>query len=155
MRFRFVVDGPKYTKHKAAFKKMLKEHRLSWRGNMTDFVWAGPRERVIAEYERDEVRDVTVRATLIWEGKAKTPLLNELKTWVFSVGGKAEEQKASKEDKSAAKARVDQELEFWDRLHKPDLDALRSEGRPEDWIERDVREWKKAREAKRRELAAQ
>jgi len=98
---------------------------------------------------------VTVLATLTWEGKAKTPLLNELKTWVFSVGGKAEEQKAPKEDKSAAKARVERELAFWDRLHKPDVEALRAEGRPEDWIERDVREWKKAREARRKELAAQ
>jgi len=90
MRVRFVVDGPRYSKHKAAFKRMLADHRLAWRGNMTEFVWVGPKERVRAEYERDETRDVTVRATLTWEGKAKTPLLNELKTWVFSVGGKAE-----------------------------------------------------------------
>ncbi|SRR6266571_2835725 len=155
MRFRFVVDGPKYTKHKAAFKKMIREHGLAWRGNMTEFVWASPKERVRGEYERDEAREITIKATLIWEGKAKTPLLNELKTWVFSVGGKSEEQRAQKEDKSAAKAHVEQELEFWDRLHKPDVAALRSEGRPEDWIDRDVREWKKARDTKRRELNGQ
>ena len=154
MRFRFALDGPNYSRHKAAFKKMLREHRLSWRGNMTEFVWVGPKERVRAEYERDETRDVTVRATLTWEGKAKTPLLNELKTWVFSVGGKAEEQKASKESASAAKERVERELAFWDRLHKPDAEALRAQGRPPDWIEKDLKEWKKARDAKRKEMLA-
>ena len=51
MRFRFVLDGPKYSRHKAAFKQMLSEHRLAWRGNMTEFVWIGPKERVRAEFE--------------------------------------------------------------------------------------------------------
>jgi len=90
MRFRFVVDGPKYSKHKAAFKKILSMHGLAWRGSMADPLWAGPRERVRARFERDSARDITIAATLTWEGKAKTPLLNELKTWVFSLGGKEE-----------------------------------------------------------------
>lgn len=152
MRFRFVVDGPKYTKHKAALKKMLADHRLAWRGNMTEFVWASGKERVRADYERDPVQDVTIRATLTWEGKAKTPFLNELKAWVFGAGGKAEEERTTKEEKSAAKDRVERELAFWDRLHKPDADALRAQGRPPEWIDKDVKEWKRAREAKRREL---
>ncbi|TLZ50221.1 MAG: hypothetical protein E6K18_07365 [Methanobacteriota archaeon] len=154
MHFRFVVDGAAYSRHKAAFKKMLADHRLAWRGNMTEFVWVGPKERVRAEYERDEARGITIKAMLIWEGKAKTPLLNELKTWVFAVGGKAEEQKATKVDKAAVKERVDREMEFWDRVHKPDVDALRADGRPEEWIEKDLKEWKKARDARRKELSA-
>ncbi len=152
MRFRFVVDGPKYSKSKAAFKRMLADHRLAWRGNMTEFLWVGPKERVRAEYERDEARDVTIRATLTWEGKAKTPLLNELKTWVFSLGGRAEEAKPAAEPASAAKERVERELAFWDAVHKPDAEALRAEGRPEEWIEKDLKEWKRARAAKRKEL---
>lgn len=155
MRFRFVLDGPKYSAHKAAFKKILKDHRLAWKGGMDTFVWASGKERVVGEFERDPARDVTVRATLTWEGKAKTPFLNELKAWVFSLGGKSEERKEKKEDRSAAKARIERELAFWDTLHRPDADALRAEGRPEEWIEKDVREWKRAREARRRELAAQ
>ena len=155
MRSRFVLDGPKYSKHKGAFKKMLAEHRLAWRGNMTEFVWVGAKERVRAEFERDEVRDVTVRATLTWEGKAKTPFLQELKTWAFSLGGKAMEEKPAKPSASAAKERnerAERELAFWDRLNKPDAEALRAAGRPEAWIERDVRTWKKARDAKRKEI---
>ena len=155
MRFRFVVDGPKYSRHKAAFKGILKDHRLAWKGGMDTFVWASAKERVVGEYERDPARDVTIRATLTWEGKAKTPFLNELKTWAFSLGGKAEEQETRKEDKSAARERVERELAFWDRLHKPDAAALRAAGRPEEWIEKDVKEWKKARDARRRELTAQ
>ena len=155
MRFRFALDGPNYSRHKAAFKKMLREHRLSWRGNMTEFVWVGSKERVRAEFERDEAKDVTTRATLTWEGTAKTPLLNEMKAWAFSLRGKAEEVKAPKPTGSAAKERterLERDLEFWDRLHRPDVDALHIAGRPAEWIERDVREWKKAREARRREL---
>jgi len=151
MRFRFVLDGAKYSKHKAQYKKILADHRLSWKGNMAEFVWASGKERVRAEFERDEAKDVTVRATLTWEGKAKTPLLNELKTWVFSLGGKAAEERAPK-PKGSAKERVERELEFWDRVHRPDADALRAAGRPEDWIDRDLEAWKKARAAKRKEL---
>ena len=154
MRFRFVVDGPKYTKHKAAFKTILKDHRLLWKGGMETFVWASAKERVVGDFERDAARDVTIRATLTWDGKAKTPFLNELKAWVFSLGGKAEEPKAAKEEKSSARARVERELEFWDRIHRPDVEALRAEGRPEEWIDKDLKAYKSARDAKRRDLLA-
>ena len=153
MRSRFVVDGPTYSQHKAAFKVLLKEHRLTWKGTMADYVWSSARDRVHGDFERDPVKDVTIRATLVWEGKAKTPFLNALKTWVFSVGGK--EEKAPKEAPSAAGARVERELAFWDRVHKPDVAALRGQGRPEEWIEKDLKDWKKARDARRRELTAQ
>lgn len=152
MRHRFVLDGPKYSKHKAQFKKILADHRLAWKGNMAEFVWASGRERVRAEFERDEASDTTVRATLIWEGKAKTPLLNELKTWAFSLGGKAAEDRTPTKPSEGVKARVERELEFWDRVHRPDVDALRAAGRPEDWIARDLEAWKKARAAKRKDL---
>lgn len=152
MRFRFVVDGPKYSKHKAAFKRMLRDHRLSWRGTMGEFEWSSGRERVRAEYERDAVRDVTVRATLVWEGKAKTAFLNELKAWVFSLGGDTAEQTVRKGVPRDASERVEKDLEIWDRLHKPDVEALRAQGRPEDWIERDLRAWRTEREAKRKDL---
>lgn len=152
MRFRFVLDGARYSKRKGEFKKLLKEHGLRWRGTRMEFVWQGPRERVVAEYERDVTRDITVRAVLVWEGKSKTPFLNELKTWAFSLGAKSAEEKRPREDPKAAKARVERELAFWDALHKPDEDALRAAGRPDDWIERDLARWKKARDAKRKEL---
>lgn len=155
MRFRFVLDGPKYSKHKAAFKKLLAEHRLAWRGGREDFVWASGRERVVGTFERDPVRDVTLKATLTWEGKAKTPFLNALKTWAFSLGAKAEEEKAVRPRGTAAKernARVEEDLAFWDRVNKPDAEALRAAGRPEEWIDRDVEEWKRARQAKKREI---
>jgi hypothetical protein len=152
MRFRFVVDGPKYSKHKEQFKAILREHRLAWKGNMTTYVWASGKERVLGEFERDPARDVTVRATLIWEGRAKTPFLNQLKTWVFSLGGQSSEEKRPKESATAAKERVERELEVWDVLHKPGEEALRAEGRPQAWIERDLRAWKKARDARRKEL---
>lgn len=152
MRWRFLLDGAKYTGAKAQFKKMLRDHRLTWRGNMTTFLWQSGKERVRAEYERDPKRDVTLAATIVWEGRAKTPFLNELKTWVFSLGGQGTEEKVTKELAAAAKERVERELELWDSLHKPDAQALRAQGRPEDWIERDVKAWKKARDAKRSDL---
>lgn len=153
MRWKFVLDGARYTKNKAQFKKLLREHRLSWKGDMTRFLWQGGKERVRAEYERDPNEDVTLTATIVWEGRAKTPLLNELKTWVFSLSGQASEEKVTKEDEAAASLRAERELELWDAVHKPDVRALRAQGRPEEWIQRDVRAWKKARETKRDNLA--
>jgi len=152
MRWRFVLDGTQYSKHKAEFKKLLQEHLLTWRGNMTTFLWQGAKERVRAEYERDPKNDVTLTATILWEGRAKTPFLNELKTWTFALGGQAMEEKVTKQDAIAAKERAERELEVWDAAHKPDVRALRAQGRPEDWIERDVKAWKQARDAKRTEL---
>ena len=152
MRWRFVLVGTRYSKDKAQFKKLLQEHRLIWRGNMTTFLWQGAKERVRAEYERDPKKDVTLTATILWEGRAKTRFLNELKTWVFSLGGEAAEEKVTKEATAAAKERAEQELALWDAVHEPDVTALRAQGRPEEWIERDVKAWKKAREAKRKEL---
>ncbi len=150
VRVRFVLDGAKYSKHKAQFKAILKDHRLAWKGGLDTFVWSSAKERVVGDFERDPARDVTIRATLAWEGKAKTPFLNELKAWVFSLGGTMEAARSP--PPSAAKARVEEELAFWDRLHKPDVDALRAAGRPEEWIAKDLREWKRARDAHRKEL---
>jgi len=152
MRWRFVLVGTRYSKDKAQFKKLLQEHRLIWRGNMTTFLWQGAKERVRAEYERDPKKDVTLTATILWEGRAKTPFLNELKTWTFALDGQAMEEKVTKQDAIAAKERAERELEVWDAAHKPDVRALRAQGRPEDWIERDVKAWKQARDAKRTEL---
>lgn len=152
VRFRFVLDGAKYSRHKAAFKAILSEHRLAWKGGRTEFEWVGPKDHVRAEFERDAARDVTVRATLTWEGKAKTPFLNELKTWSFALGGTAIEEKIPRPTGSAADERVERELGFWDRVHRPDVDALRAQGRPADWIERDVEAWKVARAAREKEL---
>jgi len=68
------------------------------------------------------------------------------------IDGQAMEEKVTKQDAIAAKERAERELEVWDAAHKPDVRALRAQGRPEDWIERDVKAWKQARDAKRTEL---
>ncbi len=152
MHWRFVLDGARYSKDKAQFKDLLHDHRLTWRGNMTTFVWQSGKERVHAEYERDPKGEVTLTATIHWEGRAKTPFLNQLKTWVFSLDGQASEEKQTKEAAVAARERVERELLLWNAVHEPDVRALRAAGRPEDWIERDVKAWKKARDTKRTEL---
>lgn len=152
MRFRFVIDGTKYSTHKAQFKKLLREYRLAWKGNMTTFLWQSGRERVQAEFDRDPAKDVTVAATIVWEGTAKTPFLNELKSWAFSLGGQATQEKATKQEIADRVRGAERALALWDAVHKPDIRALRAQGRPEAWIERDIRAWKEAREAKRAEL---
>ena len=152
MRFRFVLDGPKYSEHKGALKKLLREHGLAWKGGMTRGAWVSGKERLLAEFERDAERDVTLKATLTWEGRAKTPFLNAVKAWVFSLGGSSEGPPSGKEAKAAEEERLARELELWDRTHKPDAAALEAQGRPRAWIERDLKAWKKEREAKRHEL---
>src|SRR2546427_12164744 len=87
MRFRFVVDGTAYSQHKDAFKDVLRHHGLSFKGSRDTFVWSSRQESVTATYERDEAKDLTIRADLVWQSRKKTPLLNSLKEWVWSVGG--------------------------------------------------------------------
>ena len=153
MRFRFVVEGAAYSKHKDAFKDVLRRHGLSFKGSRDTFVWSSRQESVTATYERDEARDLTIKADLVWQSRKKTPLLNALKEWVWSVGGRGGEEDDAAPDAGATDA-IERELAVWDAVHRPDEERLRKEGRPETWIERDVRDWKRKRTEKRRELTA-
>ena len=153
MRFRFILDGASYSKNKDAFKVILKRHGLGFRGSRDTFVWSSRSESVTATFERDEDRDVTVRADLLWQSRKKTPLLNEIKEWVWSVGGHGGEEDDTAPDPASGEA-VDRELAIWDAVHRPDAERLRREGRPEAWIDRDVKDWKRKRVEKKRELAA-
>ena len=153
MRFRFVLDGAAYSKNKDAFKEILKGHGLMFRGTRDTFVWSSRQESVTATFERDETRDVTVQAGLVWQSRKKTALLNEIKEWVWSVGGHGAEEDDATPDPGASDA-IDRELALWDAIHKPDVEGLRRDGRPAAWIDKDVRAWQKKRKEKRRELAA-
>ncbi len=148
MKQEFSFDGQVYSEYKATFKRILKKHGLEWKGSMGDFVWIGEHDKVMAEFDRDTERDITISAKLIWSGKKKTDFLRELEDWSTDVGGKKE--KVSK--KKVPDKKVQKELEFWDTLHKPDEKRLRSEGRPESWIQKDLRLWKKMRREKKKEL---
>jgi hypothetical protein len=144
----FSFDGSVYSDNKDSFKKILRKHGLKWKGSLGDFVWIGEKDKVVAEFERDQERDVTLSATLIWSGEKKTDFAKELESWAKEVG--AEKGKASK--KKVPDRNVKKELEFWDSLNKPDEERLRAEGRPQSWIEKDIREWKRKRRQKRKEL---
>jgi len=149
VRKEFSFEGSVYSSNKATFKTILRKHGFVWKGKLGDFIWLGNDEKVIAEFERDPERNVTLSATLIWSGKKRTDFLKELEKWAEDVGGKKAEGKsrAPSQDK-----RIQQELKFWDKLNKPDKERLRAEGRPNDWIKKDLREWRKKRNQKRKEL---
>jgi len=153
MRFRFDIGGETYSKHKEAFKRVLARHGLRWHGTLDRPEWRGRAERVHASYERDEAKDVLVRATLVWEGQTKSKLLEDLKAWAWEVGGKVEEEKRPAADEVTDD--VERALTLWDIVNKPDVDRLRERGRPSAWIEEDVRRWKRRRQERRRELMGQ
>src|SRR2546427_8346438 len=135
MRFRFVVDGTAYSQHKDAFKDVLRHHGLSFKGSRDTFVWSSRQESVTATYERDEAKDLTIRADLVWQSRKKTPLLNALKEWVWSVGGHGGEEDDATPDPGEAEA-VDRELAVWDAVHRPDAERLRRGGRPQGGVGR-------------------
>lgn len=150
MRFRFELDGETYSKGKEAFKRVLAKHGLRWRGTLERPLWAGSADHVTAVFDRDPDKDVLRHATLIWEGRTKSDLLEDLKAWTWEVGGAAvEERGPAVEDVSDE---VAQALSFWDMVYKPNVDWLRAQGRPAAWIEEDLRRWKAKRQARQREL---
>jgi len=153
MRYRFFLDGQAYSKNKNSFKMLLRKHKLAFKGSFGDFVWKNEREKVIAEFERDLEKNLTISATLVWEGRKKTEFMEELKAWIWELGGKGEKDEAPVPKASDIESRVAEELEFWDGINKPDVGHLRATGRPEEWIKRDVEDWKKRRREKKRELA--
>jgi len=153
MRFRFDLEGDAYSKHKEAFKRLLAKHGLRWQGTLERPIWASRGERVIGVFERDETRDVTRHATLVWEGRAKSRLLEDLKAWAWEIGGKVEEETGPAADQ--VKDDVEDALRFWDLVYKPNVDWLRVQGRPAAWIEEDLKRWKRRRQERRRELMGQ
>ncbi len=152
MRYRFFLDGQAYSKNKASFKKLLRKHRMKFKGSFGNFVWSSEKESVRAEFERDEERDVTIKATLFWEGRKKTELMEELKAWVWENGGKSDKDETPAPKSSEVESKIEKELEFWDSINKPNVERLKAAGRPEDWIKKDVDAWKKQRKEKKREL---
>lgn len=149
MRIRFLLQGEAYSSNKDDFKRILKKHGLAWKGSFDNIWWGSEREKVTAFFERDEVKDVTLSATLTWEGRKRTELLEELKGWVKELGGEVSELKA---DVARGEKEIERQLEFWDKLNKPNIDYLRSQGRPEAWIKRDLEEWRKKRRERKKEL---
>ncbi len=152
MMYRFRLEGDAYSKNKSSFKKLLKRHNLQWKGTFGNFVWENERERVTAEFERDEEKDITLSATLVWEGRKKSELMEELKAWVWECGGSGGKEDEVRQKSSEIEKRIEDELEFWDSINKPDVEHLRATGRPKRWIENDLKEWRKNRKQKKREL---
>ena len=150
MRFRFDLEGDTYSRSKEAFKRLLAKHGLRWQGSLEHPLWRSSAERVTAVFDRDEAHDILRHATLVWEGQTKSALLEDLKGWTWEIGGRAEEEaRAAAEDVSED---VEQALWYWDLVNKPNVDWLRSQGRPPSWIEEDLRRWKHQRQTRQREL---
>ncbi len=153
MRFRFELDGEAYSKHKEAFKRILAKHGLRWQGNLEHPLWGSRAERVSAVFDRDADHDILRRATLVWQGQTKSQLLEDLKAWTWEVGGRAAEEKGPAADDVTDE--VEAALRFWDIVYKPNADWLAAQGRPREWIEQDLKHWKRARQMRQRELMGQ
>ncbi len=153
MRFRFEMDGEKYSKNKDSFKRVLAKHGLRWRGSLDRPFWASATERVTAIFDRDSEKGVLVAAALVWESAKRSTLLEDLKEWAWEVGAKAVEDRAPTAEDVTDE--VEQALRYWDIVWKPNIDRLKATGRPEAWIEADVKRWKQARQERRRELVGQ
>lgn len=153
MRFRFELEGDAYSKHKDAFKRLLARHGLRWKGTLERPVWTSGTERVSAAFDRDESADVLRRATLLWDGRKKSALLEDLKAWAWQLGGTVAEEASPGPEEVVDD--VETALRVWDIVYKPDIDSLSGQGRPRAWIEEDVRRWKRMRQERRRELMGQ
>jgi hypothetical protein len=150
MRFRFEMDGDAYSRNKEAFKRLLAKHGLRWKGNLEKPLWSSNAERVSAVFDRDETRDVLKKSTLVWEGRTKSPLLEDLKAWAWQIGARGQEEIGHAVEEVSEE--VEEALHFWDIVYKPNVDWLMAQGRPPAWIEEDVRRWRRQRQARQREL---
>ena len=153
MRFRFDMPGETYSKNKESFKRILARHGLRWRGSLDRPFWASGSERVTAVFDRDQEKDILRGATLLWESAKKSTLLEDLKAWAWEVGAKAVEHRSPSAEEVTDE--VEQALRYWDIVWKPNVDLLRAQGRPNAWIEADVKRWKRQRQERRRELMGQ
>lgn len=153
MRFRFEMAGDTYSRNKDSFKRLLARHGLRWRGTLERPFWASATEQVTAVFDRDTDRDILRGAALVWESAKKSALLEDLKAWAWQVGAKSGEDRAPSAQEVTDE--VELALRYWDIVWKPDVASLKAQGRPEAWIEADVRRWEQQRQERRRELIGQ
>jgi hypothetical protein len=115
--------------------------------------WASGTERVTGLFDRDPEKDILRSASLIWESSTKSRLLEDLKAWAWEAGARAVEDRSPSAEEVTDE--VEQALRYWDIVWKPNEDLLKAQGRPQAWIEADVRQWKQRRQERRRELVGQ
>jgi len=142
MLVRYKMDGRAYSKNKEAFKQLLKKHGIYWKGTFQDPWWGSTTDKVKAEYERDQERNITISATLTWEGDGESPFLKEFKAWC--LGLKAEE---TSKKVSQTKGTMDEILLF-DMVYKPQEAYLETTGRPRAWIDKDLERFEAERNKK-------
>ncbi|MCK4455815.1 MAG: hypothetical protein KAU99_05655 [Thermoplasmata archaeon] len=149
MKKEFDLEGSTYSNNKADFKRILRKHGLRWKGSLGNFEWIGRDDKVTAYFDRDEQKGITLNARLVWEGKKKSDFLSELTDWIKSLHGAPVRRGGLTKD---TKQKIQRELEFWDKIHEPSVEAMKAEGRPESWITKDLEEWKAKRKEKEKEL---
>jgi hypothetical protein len=154
MKLKFVLKGKDYSTNKDEFKKLLTKYGFKWRGTQSNFVWRSSTEAVHAFFERDDATDTTISATLVWSGKKESPFLKDLKKWAAKLKCKPVKM-ADKDVSKDVEMLIQKELEFWDKIYKPNVEYLRSISRPEAWIKLDISNWKRARKQKEKELREQ
>jgi hypothetical protein len=142
MLFRIVIPGKDYSRHKNEFKEILTSHNLRWQGSFKDPWWGSSIERVRAVYDRDEERNMTISATLTWEGPEVTTCLEALRKWAERLGFQAGAIKPSEDE------RYKYELYFFEMIYKPRPEYLARRGRPSSWIEKDMDRWEEVWEQK-------
>ena len=134
MQVYFTMDGATYNAHKDGFKAIIKRHGYAWKGNRTSTWWASPTEKLTATYERDQADEVTLGATLCWEGTTESMCLTQLRAWAAESG--AAEGGAARHEATLAVSQS-REQRIWELVWKPHADSLRAQGRPRAWIEKD------------------
>jgi len=139
------MSGSQYGKGKDDFKGLLKKHGLFWKGTMMKPWWGSDKERVMAEFERDTERDVTISATLTWvgDGDKETPFITDLRVLVENLGLKIEML-------ADDLGEDDEDIYFWDLVHRPQEKELQARGCPDRWIQLEVERWKKDRSKRMR-----
>lgn len=141
----YTIRGIDYSQNKTDFKKLLAKHGLKWKGHMHHAIWGSNRETITGVFIRDEDRNITLTATLTWEGEEDTEFLTEFKKWVTALIPKTDHSEILGIKQDDINRRIQQELELWDITHKPDIKHLKTSGRPVEWIKNDIENWKRER----------
>ena len=105
------VTGEAYHSKKAKFKKLLKELDCRWCGTMEQVEWRSSGIRITGIYDRDEVNNLTIKATLDIEGddtEGIQKLVSFLRSEMNAVGDVAKEMQS----------RVT-EYEMWETIYQP------------------------------------
>ena len=129
------VDGPTYDSNKNRFKQIIKLFKLKWIGGMSSGEWK--EGSTIVRPDWSFKNEVKVDGTIMIQSENEYQFDEICKAVISILNGEKPGQASL-----GVRKKVQKELDFYIQLNTPNEKYLRDTGMPEEWIEKEKKNFK-------------